>query len=644
MGSVNCTKWDNEANKTEITSTNNSNSNDKISNKSIQNNNKNIGKEELKLINNDSILNKIESKYNSKEAKGISYENKKVGETIVKIEISESEENKNIGEFIIIMDISESMGDYVHQIINNVIPKVLDKLNYDDKKYCHLITFSNESKVYHLTKKDFKTSGIKAYGNTQMLGVVQKLKDIIESINQDEFINILSISDGKVQDRDHTIQQLELLLDEMKKNNKNINSQAMRFISSKGADPDTRLLCSLLKFNSGLHVQDNYLPITFDPKDEIMTEETIKEFSDIIYKVFHIKQSGWKIISDSKNMRIEPFGEKYDKLELPEGKSILFIDQALSELPDINLCTSSGESKKINSGGEVTETNIIEVYKDVLKKIVGDVINNKILNTEQSIEQNNGLIKYVEQIDTVSNSKFSKVLKEIQNDEKVNEMKKDDIIFFMTNKEKEFNDVVNKINEELKKKKEEIITSSELFLILDASSSMKNYINNFTKNVLYKAILNMGFKDKDTINLFELSDTVEDISFPLDKLKKSQITCSEEKERKLFDCLETIKKKIKEKPKKRHILIFIFSGEITDKENVRKIALKMLSLNTKTEIISRIIKYINKESDFEPEEDQITYGLIKLLNSGGIDSCKALVINESDPIEKQINEISSLIN
>ena len=68
----------------------------------------------------------------------------------------------------------------------------------------------------------------------------------------------------------------------------------------------------------------------------------------------------------------------------------------------------------------------------------------------------------------------------------------------------------------------------------------------------------------------------------------------------------------------------------------------MLSLNTK--IISRIIKYINKDSDFEPEEDQITYGLIKQLNSGGIDSCKPLVIYESDPIEKQINEISSLIN
>ena len=242
----------------------------------------------------------------------------------------------------------------------------------------------------------------------------------------------------------------------------------------------------------------------------------------------------------------------------------------------------------------------------------------------------------------IQNFFFSKVLKEIQNDEKVKEMKKDDIIYFMINKEKEFNDVVIEINEELKKKKEEILTSSELFLILDASSSMKNYINNLTQNVLYKAILKMGFKDKSTINLFEFSDTVEEISFTLDKLQKHKIPCSGK--RNLFDCLEIIAKTIISKPKKKYILIFIFSGEIVDKDNVRIFAYKMIGLNTKIEIKSRIIKYINKDSDFKSQEDQITYGLIKQLNSGGIDSCKPLVINESDPIEKQIIEISGLIN
>ncbi len=586
------------------------------------------------------------------DAFGISYENQKLGETIVKIEISESEENKNIGEFIIILDISESMGNYVTQILNDVIPKALDKLNYDETKKCHLITFSDESNIYHLTKKEFKSSGIKANGYTQMLGVVQKLRNIIDSINEDEFINILSISDGKVQDRENTNQKLELLLNEMKIKYKNINSQAIRFNSSKGADPDTRLLCSLLKFNSSLHIKDSYLPITFEPKNEIMSEEIIEEFSDIIYKIFHIKKSGWKIISDSKNMRIEPFGEKYDKLELPEGNSVLFIDKALSELKDINLSSTKGDSKKIIPGGEINESNSKDIYKETLKKIAGDIINNKIINTKKSIEENNSLIQYVEILDKGSNTKFAELLKEIQNDEKINEMGKDDITNFFENKEQQFTEKLNEINEQLKKKKEIIIKSSELFLILDASSSMKNHINNLMQNVLYKAILNMGFNDEDKINLIGFcSEDVEEITFKLEKLKNHKITCLGE--RSLCDCLETIAKKIISKPDKRYILIFIISGEIFDKENVRILAFKMLGLNQKIEIISRVIKYINDDSDFarlsrnnkidESKEDQITYGLIKQLNTGGTDSFRPLVIYENDPIEKQIKNISNLV-
>jgi hypothetical protein len=87
---------------------------------------------------------------------------------------------------------------------------------------------------------------------------------------------------------------------------------------------------------------------------------------------------------------------------------------------------------------------------------------------------------------------------------------------------------------------------------------------------------------------------------------------------------------------------------------VRILAFKMLGLNHKIEIVSRVIKYINNDSDFarlsnknkidESKEDQITYGLIKQLNSRGTDSFRPLVIYENDPIEKQINDISRLIN
>ena len=604
-------------------------------------------------LNNNNKKGKI-CQLNEREASAISYENKIVGETIVKVEISESEE-KNTSEFIIIMDISESMGDYVPQIINNVIPKVLDKLNYDDKKYCHLITFSNESKVYHLTKKDFKTSGIKAYGNTQMLGVVQKLKDIIESINQDEFINILSISDGKVQDRDNTNQNLELLLNEMKIKNKNINSQAIRFISSKGADPDTRLLCSLLKFNSDLHIQDNYLPITFDPKNEIMNEETIEEFSDIIYKIFHIKKSGWKIVSDSKNMRIEPFGEKYDKLELPEGKSILFIDKALSELPDINLCSTSGESKSIDFGGEVDKNNVNDVYKEAFENIIGEVLRNKISGTKESIEKNKNLIEYVEQIGNINeednqDNNLVNVLREINNDKNVKNMDENQINIFMNTKKDECKkelDILVKKDFEINLNKK---NDTELFLILDSCEIMEKHINNLIKNILYKAILRMGFNDNNKIRVIGFCDEdLDEVNFKIKNLKNHEISCMGK--RKLYDCLYRVAEIITKENKKSFVLLFLFSGEIIDKEIIRKVSYKMSELGKKIKIISRIIKYNIDKSDFpknknnqvdNSKEDFITYGLIHQINTEGMNSCKTLIINEKDSDEIKINNIVKL--
>ena len=620
------------------------------SSQSISNSNNVLKSDKFKINNKNGTISKL----NEREASAISFNNKIIGETIVKVEISESEE-KNTSEFIIILDISESMGNYVSQILNNIIPKALDKLNYDETKLFYLITFSDESNVYHLTKKDFKSSGIKANGYTQMLGVVQKLKNIIDSINEDEFINILSISDGKVQDRENTNQKLELLLNEMKIKYKNVNSQAIRFISSKGADPDTRLLCSLLKFNSDLHIQDNYLPITFDPKNEIMSEEIIEEFSDIIYKIFHIKKSGWKIVSDSKNMRIEPFGEKYDKLELPEGKSILFIDKALSELKDMNLCSTSGESKKIDFGGEVDKNNVNDVYKEAFENIIGEVLRNKISGTKESIDKNKNLIKYVEEIGVINEENnqgknLANILKEINNDEKVINMNENQINTFMNTKKEECKkelDILVKKNCEinLNKKKD-----TEILLILDSCEIMENHINNLIKNILYKSILRMGFDDKDKIRVIGFCDEdLDEASFKIQNLKTHEITCMGQ--RKFCDGLYRVAQIITKENKKSFVLLFLFSGEIIDKEYIRNLSYKMSQLSKKIKIISRIIKYNIDKSDFiknknnqvdNSKEDYITYGLIHQLNTEGMQSLKTLVLNENDSDEIKINNIVKL--
>ena len=121
--------------------------------------------------------------------------------------------------------------------------------------------------------------------------------------------------------------------------------------------------------------------------------------------------------------------------------------------------------------------------------------------------------------------------------------------------------------------------------------------------------------------------------------------------RKLYDCLTRVAGIITKENKKSFVLLFLFSGEIIDKEIVRKVSYKMSELGKKIKIISRIIKYNIDKSDFpknknnqvdNSKEDFITYGLIHQINTEGMNSCKTLIINEKDSDEIKINNIVKL--
>jgi hypothetical protein len=354
-------------------------------------------------------------------------------------------------------------------------------------------------------------------------------------------------------------------------------------------------------------------------------------------------------------MRIEPFGEKYDKLELPEGKSILFIDKALSELKDMNLCSTSGESKKIDFGGDVTKNNVNDVYKEAFENIIGDVLRNKISGTKESIEKNKELIQYVEKIGVINEENnqgknLANILKEINNDEKVINMNENQINTFMNTKKEECKkelDILVKKNCEinLNKKKD-----TEILLILDSCEIMENHINNLIKNILYKSILRMGFDDKDKIRVIGFCDEdLDEASFKIQNLKTHEITCMGQ--RKFCDGLYRVAQIITKENKKSFVLLFLFSGEIIDKEYIRNLSYKMSQLSKKIKIISRIIKYNIDKSDFvknknnqvdNSKEDYITYGLIHQLNTEGMQSLKTLVLNENDSDEIKINNIVKL--
>ena len=231
-----------------------------------------IYKDENKKISN-STPNEIN--FNNKEIENTSgkyFPNKGVKETLIKVKVDENAKTYLNNEFIFILDISGSMGTYVNQILTKVIPKVYEKLQYPDEKYFHLITFENKVTYYKMNKKDFMRSTITGDGGTEMSKVPNKLEEILNKINSDVPINILTLSDGEISDQESTKTNSDNLYNRINKKFDNINSQAIRFISYENAQPDTRALCSLLRFNTKNIANKEKLMETFSPVLKTMSK------------------------------------------------------------------------------------------------------------------------------------------------------------------------------------------------------------------------------------------------------------------------------------------------------------------------------------------------------------------------------------
>ena len=186
---------------------------------------------------------------------------------------------------------------------------------------------------------------------------------------------------------------------------------------------------------------------------------------------------------------------------------------------------------------------------------------------------------------------------------------------------------------------------------MDSSKYMKNYIDDFVQNILTEVFIKIGLNEKDKIRLYCFNDNFEETYIQIKKLRNYEIECKGERE--LFDTLNSAGEIILHCTEKNYILITILSGELKDNEDVRILAYKMLGLNSKVRIISRLIKYITDKSDFpkknngeidEEKEDIITYGLIKQLNTEGMKDYYPLVLKESESQIDKITKIVKLLN
>ena len=612
-------------------------------------------------IENENLLNKdkiILENINEeiKETKGIYHQSKAVNETVIKVEIPKTKKEKlNTSEFIFILDISGSMGSYINEIITKVMPKVFDLLRYPDNKIFHFIGFESDIHYYKMTKNDFLKSEIECMGGTSMQNVPLKLKEILDEIPKYSNINLLTLSDGEIGDQNETENNAEKLYKELNGSYNNINSKAIRFMSDPEANPDTKALCSLLRFNSFQNFNENDLT-TYSPKNDLNNEE-IEEFANIIASLFPNYLSNWVIYSKENNLRIEPNGKTFNNLKLTAGKHTIFVDKVYNNLKDIvTLSSTDSETIDLINKGEVNQKNLYQVYDKIFENIINQVVVNKATNTEEANKKNDNYIEYVEKLEnetegnkTHGGNVISTVLKEIKNEKNL-KLDGNELNEYIEKRKNRCREQLQKIIKvEYKRKKDK--KNYEIIVLMDCSKYMENYAEDFVQNILTQVFIQIGLNENDKIRLFNVNDSFEESNIQIKKLRNIDIECKGNRE--LFDALNQVGEIILHSFEKNYILLTILSGEIKDNEDVRILAYKMLGLNSKIRIISRVIKYITNKSDFpkknngeidEEEEDIITYGLIKQLNTEGMKDYYPLVLKESDSQNYKINEIVKLLN
>ena len=343
---------------------------------------------------------------------GESYDNKGLKHTVLKVEIKnnlgKSSNFSSDCEFIFVLDKSTSMGNYVKDILTRVFPKVYDKLKFKEDKKINLLTFDSYIHSYIYNKNDFKNSTINGGYSTYMSQVPIELEKILQNFDSNKIICLLTLSDGMIADQNKTQENAANLVNKLNGRFINFNSQAIRFMSSDYAEPDTRALCSLLQLNSNLQNNNSDILLTFNPRDNDnnsnMSDNKCEELAIEISKLFEgSKGSGWilKALIDIK-FKIEPFGENLSILELPKGKTTLFIDKICSNQisKDFTLSTKNNSKKgSLISKGEVTQSNLYQVYQDTIEKLMKKVIINKGIDNTSSKNNNDKIINFIKNLE-----------------------------------------------------------------------------------------------------------------------------------------------------------------------------------------------------------------------------------------------------
>ena len=599
---------------------------------------------------------------------GEAYDNKGLDHTILKIEInSNSRKSSNLSsncEFIFVMDKSGSMGCYVNDILTKVFPKVYDKLNFPENKTIYLLTFDNNVNSYTYNKNDFRNTSIVGDGGTSMSEIPIKLENILNQINSNKPICLLTLSDGIIDDQDETQDNATNLVKKLNGRFSNFNSQAIRFMSSNYAQPDTRALCSLLQLNSNLQDNNSNILLTFNPidnnqnNDDGMSDSKCEELANEISKLFQISEgSGWILKSNgNKKFRVEPYGPELSFLELPKGKTTLFIDSICSNdiSKDFSISTEDNSEKvSVSSKGEVTQSNLYQVYQDSIEKLMKKVIINKGIQSSEAKQNNDKIINFINILENktpgtkVNNNKLTEIFKNINNDQTANHLNGNQLNDYINKKLKECKESIDlMVNEEINNNKKEKL--NEFIILIDASETMENYIKKL-QEILYETVKKLGFEDNKKIKIYPFNGEDPGYSnIAVKKLKKHSIDC--ESSRELFDAFQNIAELIFYNNDRNYKILTITSGEFTVNSDIRALLYRLNTIKSFPSLKSEIVVFKTPLSDFhkndkkEDQYDYITFSLIKQFGFEDISEYEPLIINYDDNTGEAAEKISKLFS
>jgi len=318
-------------------------------------------------------------------------------------------------ETIVILDVSASMGSAVRLVIREILPRVLEKMGYNDSDTIKLITFSQQSKVTTQTISSLRNSHQSTESCTYMSPAIENLRYIMQTSPNKRF-RIISISDGMLHDQNNAVNASTRLAQIVRESGYLVGSSAIRLYTSS-SEPDTRGLASILQ----LDTQNTETSITdinladYGYSHDVLADMFVANMSD------KLGQSVTLTV-DGKVLLQMPWSNKSDNLHLATGENTFWLndDSLLSDGAKATLTYNFGGDREVVENVEIKVGDRLgfAAYNSVLKDKVNYFMEKlkvlKVVGTETAQSEITQIVSYFEQLEksfSLSDAKSVDLLK-----------------------------------------------------------------------------------------------------------------------------------------------------------------------------------------------------------------------------------------